>query len=95
VAISEESKDQSTKIKYSHIVDIYEVLQEKKKHFSRHEPVTYLIFLLREIMRYSWDISCPLSIQEAAIMLMEMKMNHRLHMVALFKDGLIRLVVTL
>jgi hypothetical protein len=46
-------------------------------------------------MRSSWDLSYLLSLQEAMIMFMRMKMSHRLHIVALFRDGLIRLVVTL
>jgi hypothetical protein len=46
-------------------------------------------------MGSSWDLSCFLSIQEATIMLMGMKMSHRLHMVSLFRDGLIKLMAIL
>jgi hypothetical protein len=46
-------------------------------------------------MGSSWDLSCLLSLQEVVIMLMGMNMSHRLHMVSLFRDGLIELVAIL
>jgi hypothetical protein len=50
--------------------------------------------LVKEIMRSYWDLAFLLGLREATIMSMRMKMSHHLHIVAIFKDGLIRLMVT-
>jgi hypothetical protein len=63
--------------------------------FSRPEPVPYLISSSQGNHGSSWDLSYLLSLQEAMIILMGMKMSHRLHMVSLFRDGLIELVAIL
>jgi hypothetical protein len=43
-------------------------------------------------MRYYWDLSCLLDLQEATIIFTRMKMSLRLQIVSPFKDGLIELV---
>jgi hypothetical protein len=92
VATSERSEAHSTKRKYFHIEDFYKDSKIKRAHFSLPRPELSLTSfpLLREIMRSSWDLSYLLSLQEAMIMLMRMKMSLRLHIVSPFRDGLIR-----
>jgi hypothetical protein len=44
-------------------------------------------------MRSYWDLSYIIDLQEEKIMLMRMKMSHNIHIVSLFRYGLIRIVV--
>jgi hypothetical protein len=97
VAIPEQSKAHSTKRKHFHLEDFYKDLQMKRNIFLSLDMSLSLtsFLLLKGIMGSSWDLSYLLSLQEAVIMLTGMKMSHRLHMVALFRDGLIELVAIL
>jgi hypothetical protein len=59
----------------------------------RLSPTFYL--LLGESMQFYFDLSYPLSIQQAMAFRTRMKTNHHLYVVVLFRDGSIMLVAIL
>jgi hypothetical protein len=78
-----------------HIKKKQRVLSIEEEFFSRPEAVPCLLSFSPEAILFSFNLSSPLSLQQAVDIYAQINISQLIHMVSLFIDGLIVLVAIL